>query len=75
VELWRAQPGDVIVLPCFPGQVTMTDASLGGQADMTRIDWERDDGTSGRLELGDFTDVRLVATGDGKDSPWLDGSA
>jgi hypothetical protein len=74
VELWRARPDDVIVMPFFPGRVTVADAALGSRADTTRIAWERDDGASGAMELSDFTDVRLVATGDGKASPWLDGS-
>jgi hypothetical protein len=71
VELWRARPGDLIALPVFPGEVTVQDAGLGGRYHATRVDWERPDGMSGSLELGDFTEVRLLATADGVNDVWL----
>jgi hypothetical protein len=47
MELWRARPGDMIVLPVFPGEVTIKDSGPGSRYHATRIEWERADGTSG----------------------------
>lgn len=71
MELWRARPGDVIVLPVFPGEVTVTDIGLGSRYLATRVEWERADGMSGALDLGEFTEVRLLATEDGVNAVWL----
>jgi hypothetical protein len=71
MELWRARPGDMIVLPVFPGEVTIKDSGPGSRYHATRIEWERADGTSGALDLGDFTEVRLLASEDGVNATWL----
>lgn len=72
MELWRARPGDVIVLPVFPGEVTVTDTGQGARHYATRVEWEGPDGMSGALSLPDFTEVRLLASEDGVNAIWLD---
>ena len=75
MELWRARPGDVIVLPVFPGEVTVTDASTGNRYHATRIEWERADGMSGALDLYGLTEVQLLASEDGVNAVWMDAAA
>jgi hypothetical protein len=74
VELWRARPGDVIVLPSLPGQVTVKGLGRGRHHLRAQVEWKRADGTSGTLDLGKFAGVQLLASGDGVNAPWLDES-
>lgn len=64
-------PGDTVVLPVFPGQVTVTDTGIGDRYESTRLDWEALGGMSGALTLPDFTAVALVASADGVNAIWL----
>lgn len=70
MEAWRIRPGDTVTLPVFPGEVTVTDAGIGGRYESTRLEWEAP-GMSGALDLPDFTPVALLASGDGMNEIWL----
>lgn len=71
MDLWRARPGDVIVLPVWPGEVTVTDALAGERAERTRVEFEAAGGLSGSVELSDFIPVAITAAGDGMNEIWL----
>lgn len=75
MEAWRIRPGDTVTLPCFPGEVTVTDTGTGSRYESTRLEWEAPGGMSGALDLPDFTPVALTATGDGENAIWLAGTA
>lgn len=70
MDLWRARPGDVIVLPVFPGEVTVTDALAGERAERTRVEFEAAGGLSGSVEFSDHVAVALTATEDGMNEIW-----
>ena len=67
MELWRAEPGDVIRLPasCWPRTVIVTDCD--GTAcgpDFNRLSWEdEDEGARGSTVLPDALEVDLLYTG------------
>jgi hypothetical protein len=61
----------VIVLPVFPGEVTVLDIGLGSRYHARRIEWQGPGGTSGELELGEYAEVKLLATEDGVNAVWL----
>jgi len=66
MELWRAEPGDVVRLPasCWPRTVLVTDAdAVHGQAEFVRLSWEDDDeGARGSTVLPDALEVDLLFT-------------
>jgi hypothetical protein len=69
MELWRAEPGDVVRLPasCFPRVVIVTDCE-GAGPDFNRLSWEdEDEGVSGSTVLPEALEIDLLFTGrDGK---------
>lgn len=67
MELWRAEPGDVVRLPasCWPRVVIVTDCDgIDGKTDLNRLSWEDDDeGARGSTVLPDSLEVDLLFTG------------
>jgi hypothetical protein len=74
VELWRAEPGDVVRLPasCWPRTVIVTgcDGTSSGP-DFNRLSWEDDEGARGSLVLPDTLEVGLLYTGREDKRPFL----
>jgi hypothetical protein len=71
MELWRAEPGDVVRLPasCWPRVVIVTDCEgVTGSTEFNRLSWEdEDEGAHGSTVLPDTLEVDLLFTGrDGK---------
>ena len=66
MELWRAEPGDVIRLPasCWPRTVIVTDCDgVNGKTDLNRLSWEdEDEGARGSTVLPDSLEVDLLFT-------------
>ena len=66
MEIWRAEPGDVVRLPasCWPRVVVVTDCdSVEGKTDLNRLSWEDDDeGARGSTVLPDSLEVDLLFT-------------
>ena len=71
MEVWRAGAGDRVRLPCWPGEVDITDAE--GTADgsfFNRLHWQA--GTaSGSLVLPDGLDIELLATAEPGKQPFV----
>jgi hypothetical protein len=55
----------------FPLAEAIRSTPLRSRYHATRIEWERADGMSGALDLGDLTEIRLVASEDGVNAAWL----
>lgn len=66
MELWRAEPGDVVRLPasCWPRVVIVTDCDgVHGKTDLNRLSWEdEDNGASGSTVLPDTLEIDLLYT-------------
>ena len=66
MELWRAEPGDVVRLPasCWPRVVIVTDCEgASGATDLNRLSWEdEDNGARGSTVLPDSLEVDLLFT-------------
>ena len=66
MEIWRAEPGDVVRLPasCWPRVVLVTDCdSIDGKTDLNRLSWEdEDEGARGSTVLPDSLEVDLLFT-------------
>ena len=64
MELWRAEPGDVVRLPasCWPRTVIVTDCDGAGPG-YNRLWWEDDDeGARGSTVLPDTLEIDLLYT-------------
>ena len=73
MELWRAEPGDVLRLPpsCWPRIVEVTDAEgTGLKGDWTRLHWETDT-ARGSTILPDMLEADLLHTGRADKRPFL----
>ena len=66
MELWRAEPGDVVRLPasCWPRVVIVTGCDgVDGSTEFNRLSWEDDDeGVRGSTVLPDTLEVDLLFT-------------
>lgn len=66
MELWRAEPGDVVRLPasCWPRVVIVTDCDgIDGSALYNRLSWEdEDEGARGSVVLPESLEVDLLFT-------------
>lgn len=66
MELWRAEPGDVVRLPasCWPRVVIVTGCDgVHGKTDLNRLSWEdEDNGASGSTVLPDTLEIDLLYT-------------
>jgi len=64
MEVWLASAGDRVRLPCWPGEVEVTDTGLvegRGGYNHTRVHWEVP-GARGSVVLPDGLDVALLAS-------------
>ena len=65
MELWRAEPGDVVRLPasCWPRVVLVDDCEGTSKAGLNRLHWaDEDEGAHGSLVLPDTLEVDLLFT-------------
>lgn len=65
MEIWRAEPGDVVRLPasCWPRIVIVTDCEGTGLVGFNRLCWEaEDEGAGGSTVFPDELDVDLLHT-------------
>jgi hypothetical protein len=66
MEVWRAEPGDVVRLPasCWPRVVLVTGcAAVYGTTEFVRLSWEdEDEGAYGSTVLPDTLEVDLLFT-------------
>lgn len=77
MDVWRLSPGDQVRLPCWPGDVEVTDADLAeGMARSgywTRVHWEAPAwGAEGSTVLPDELEVALLASPDPSKAVHLD---
>jgi hypothetical protein len=75
MELWRAEPGDVVRLPasCWPRTVVVTDCEgVTCGTDFNRLSWEdEDEGVRGSTVLPDALEVDLLFTERADKQPFL----
>lgn len=74
MELWRAEPGDVVRLPasCFPRVVIVTDCEGTAIIGLNRLSWEdEDEGVSGSTVLPESLEVDLLFTERADKRPFL----
>jgi hypothetical protein len=75
MELWRAEPGDVVRLPasCWPRVVIVTDCEgVDGSVLYNRLSWEdEDEGARGSTVLPDTLEVDLLFTERAGKRPFL----